>query len=234
MTPPDQAGQTPNYPDKTEKQQIIVSDPRVEDPDNSPFELSASDDAGALELPPIPKTGGPGEQSRDPLWYQRAVFYEVLIRGFADSNGGRHGRYPWPHLKARLFAVARHRLPLAPADLPIAAARRWLRHQRFPEGSAGIRRSRRLRRASRGSSPAWHADHRRPGDEPHLRPAPLVFRRHAVIPMAPSVTSTCGRTPTTATPMLGSSSSTPRSPTGRGTRCVASTTGTGSSPISPT
>src|SRR3712207_7429929 len=22
----------------------------------------------------------------DPLWYKRAVFYEVLVRGFADSN----------------------------------------------------------------------------------------------------------------------------------------------------
>ena len=26
------------------------------------------------------------EESRDPLWFKRAVFYEVLVRGFADSN----------------------------------------------------------------------------------------------------------------------------------------------------
>ena len=31
------------------------------------------------------------EQSRDPHWYKRAVFYEVLIRGFADSNGDGTG-----------------------------------------------------------------------------------------------------------------------------------------------
>jgi maltose alpha-D-glucosyltransferase/alpha-amylase len=31
------------------------------------------------------------EESRDPLWYKRAVFYEVLIRGFADSNGDGTG-----------------------------------------------------------------------------------------------------------------------------------------------
>ncbi len=31
------------------------------------------------------------EQSRDPLWFKRAVFYEVLIRGFADSNGDGTG-----------------------------------------------------------------------------------------------------------------------------------------------
>ena len=31
------------------------------------------------------------EESRDPLWYKRAVFYEVLIRGFSDSNGDGTG-----------------------------------------------------------------------------------------------------------------------------------------------
>ena len=38
----------------------------------------------------------------------------------------------------------------------------------------------------------------------------------------------------TSTPTRGSSSSTPRRPTGRSTRCAASTTGTGSSPTSRT
>jgi maltose alpha-D-glucosyltransferase/alpha-amylase len=31
------------------------------------------------------------EEPRDPTWYKRAVFYEVLIRGFADSNGDGTG-----------------------------------------------------------------------------------------------------------------------------------------------
>jgi maltose alpha-D-glucosyltransferase/alpha-amylase len=31
------------------------------------------------------------EQPRDPTWYKRAVFYEVLIRGFHDSNGDGTG-----------------------------------------------------------------------------------------------------------------------------------------------
>jgi len=31
------------------------------------------------------------EQPRDPLWYKRAVFYEVLIRGFRDVNGDGTG-----------------------------------------------------------------------------------------------------------------------------------------------
>jgi maltose alpha-D-glucosyltransferase/alpha-amylase len=31
------------------------------------------------------------EESRDPLWFKRAVFYEVLVRGFADANGDGTG-----------------------------------------------------------------------------------------------------------------------------------------------
>ncbi len=31
------------------------------------------------------------DQPRDPQWYQRAVFYEVLIRGFQDANGDGTG-----------------------------------------------------------------------------------------------------------------------------------------------
>ncbi|MFI6788304.1 maltose alpha-D-glucosyltransferase [Nonomuraea sp. NPDC050383] len=31
------------------------------------------------------------EKPRDPYWYKRAVFYEVLIRGFSDSNGDGTG-----------------------------------------------------------------------------------------------------------------------------------------------
>jgi maltose alpha-D-glucosyltransferase/alpha-amylase len=31
------------------------------------------------------------EQSRDPQWYRRAVFYEVLVRGFQDANGDGTG-----------------------------------------------------------------------------------------------------------------------------------------------
>ena len=43
------------------------------------------------EVPPLPTTGSAGEESTDPLWYKRAVFYEVLIRGFSDSNGDGTG-----------------------------------------------------------------------------------------------------------------------------------------------
>ncbi|GGO21805.1 trehalose synthase [Microbispora bryophytorum] len=39
---------------------------------------------------PIPNTFTE-EEPRDKYWYKRAVFYEVLIRGFADSNGDGTG-----------------------------------------------------------------------------------------------------------------------------------------------
>ncbi|MFC4061339.1 maltose alpha-D-glucosyltransferase [Planomonospora corallina] len=39
---------------------------------------------------PIPNTFDK-EEPRDPYWFKRAVFYEVLIRGFADSNGDGTG-----------------------------------------------------------------------------------------------------------------------------------------------
>jgi maltose alpha-D-glucosyltransferase/alpha-amylase len=34
------------------------------------------------------------EKPRDPQWYKRAVFYEVLVRGFDDSNGDGTGDLP--------------------------------------------------------------------------------------------------------------------------------------------
>ncbi|MFP5368039.1 MAG: trehalose synthase, partial [Actinomycetes bacterium] len=34
----------------------------------------------------------PGLQ-HDPLWYRKAVFYEVLVRAFADANGDGSGDF---------------------------------------------------------------------------------------------------------------------------------------------
>jgi maltose alpha-D-glucosyltransferase/alpha-amylase len=30
----------------------------------------------------------------DPLWYKNAVFYQVYVRAFCDSNGDGHGDFP--------------------------------------------------------------------------------------------------------------------------------------------
>jgi trehalose synthase (EC:5.4.99.16) len=40
-----------------------------------------------LPVPASPDRGaGLPARGSDPLWFKRAVFYEVLVRGFADSN----------------------------------------------------------------------------------------------------------------------------------------------------
>jgi maltose alpha-D-glucosyltransferase/alpha-amylase len=39
----------------------------------------------------IPVMSEPSDAPGDPHWYKRAVFYEVLVRGFADSNGDGTG-----------------------------------------------------------------------------------------------------------------------------------------------
>ena len=39
----------------------------------------------------IPPGQGRRQLDDDPSWYQTAVFYEVLVRGFADSNGDGTG-----------------------------------------------------------------------------------------------------------------------------------------------
>src|SRR5215212_1047122 len=58
---------------------------------HAPDQFSQSARHQELDLPPLPETGSAGEESRDPLWYKRAVFYEVLVRGFKDSNGDGTG-----------------------------------------------------------------------------------------------------------------------------------------------
>jgi maltose alpha-D-glucosyltransferase/alpha-amylase len=58
---------------------------------HAPDQFSQSARSEELDLPPLPETGSAGEESRDPLWYKRAVFYEVLVRGFKDSNGDGTG-----------------------------------------------------------------------------------------------------------------------------------------------
>ena len=95
----------------------------------------------------------------DHRWYQRAVFYEVLVRGFNDSNDDGTGDLRGLIDRARLPRVAGRRLPLAAAVLPVAAARRRLRRLRLPHRAARVRHGRRRRRADRTGPPAWHPGH---------------------------------------------------------------------------
>ena len=46
---------------------------------------------GSVSLPPIPVNSGEGPFDPSVRWFQHAVFYEVLIRGFYDSNNDGTG-----------------------------------------------------------------------------------------------------------------------------------------------
>ena len=138
----------------------------------------------------------------------------------------------WP-AKLDYLAWLGRGLPLAAAVLRLAAARRRLRHLRLPRGAARVRRRRGLRLPARRGAPPRHPGDHRPGAQPHLGRAPVV----PGVPHRP-------RRPVrrllrvarhdSATPTRGSSSSTPSRRTGPTTRCAGSSTGTGSSPTSPT
>ena len=172
--------------------------------------------------------------ARDPDWFKRAVFYEVLVRAFADSDGDGTGDLRGSDAAARLPRLARRRLPVAAAVLRLTAARRRLRRRALHRGAAGVRDARRLRRVRRRDARARHARDHRLRHEPHERPAPVVPGQPVATPTVRTATSTSGPTPTTPTRTRGSSSSTPRRRTGRSTPSASSTTGTGSSATSRT
>ena len=76
--------------------------------------------------------------------------------------------------KLDYLQLARRRLPVAAAVLPVAAARRRLRHRRLRRRAAGVRHRRGLPPAAGRGARARHAGDRRLRHEPHLRPAPVV------------------------------------------------------------
>ena len=83
-------------------------------------------------------------------------------------------RLPRPDREARLPAVARRRLHLAAAVLPVAAARRRLRHRRLLPDPPRLRDRRRRARLHRRGARARHPRDRRPRHEPHVLRPPVV------------------------------------------------------------
>ncbi len=85
----------------------------------------------------MPTSSRHAEQAPDdPEWFKRAVFYEVLVRAFADSNGDGTGDLRG--LAGRLDYLQWLGVDClwAAAVLRLTAARRRLRHQRLPRGAA--------------------------------------------------------------------------------------------------
>ena len=170
----------------------------------------------------------------DDRWYQRAVFYEVLVRGFYDPTADGTGDLKGPHREARLPAsgsasTASGCCPSTSRRCATAATTSATSSPCCPSTATST-----TPRADRGGAPPRHPGHRRHGDEPHQRPAPVVPGVPPGRAPTPRPTGTSGATTTSAGPRRGSSSSTPSRRTGRGTRSASSTTGTASSTISPT
>ncbi len=111
-----------------------------------------------------------------------------LLRGAASRvlrlQQRRHRRHPGPPREARLPAVAGCRRDLAAALLPLAHARRRLRHQRLLQRRPRLRDPRGPGPAPRRRAPPGHPLRRRPGHEPHQRRPPVV-RRVALEPGQP-------------------------------------------------
>ena len=96
----------------------------------------------------------------------------------------RHRRPDRPAGQARLPRMAGRRLPVAAAVLPVAHARRRLRHQRLLHRPPRARVPRRPGGLPRRRPPTGHPGDRRPRHEPHERSASVV-RRVAVVARQP-------------------------------------------------
>ena len=125
-------------------------------------------------------------------------------------------RLPRADREARLPPVARRRLHLAAAVLPVARSATAATTSPTSTDPPGLRHDRGLPRLRRAGAPARHPRHRRPRHEPHVVRPPLVPGVAQRARRAEGATGTSGRTPTSATRTRGSSSSTPRPRTGRG------------------
>ena len=84
-----------------------------------------------------------------PPWWKSAVVYQIYPRSFADGNGDGIGDLAGIIAQLDHLADARRRRRLAVADLPLAAGRQRLRHQRLPGHRPGVRHAGGVRRAAR-------------------------------------------------------------------------------------
>ena len=139
------------------------------------------------------------------------MFYEVLVRAFADSKGSGAGDFTglvqrldylqWLGIDC-LWLPPFYASPLRDGGYDISDYTAVLpEFGTLPEFTELV---------SPGARPR-HPDRDGPRHEPHLRPAPVVPGLAGPTPRARTATSTCGPTTTRSTPTRGSSSSTPRS-----------------------
>ena len=169
----------------------------------------------------------------DPDWFKRAVFYEVLVRSFKDSDGDGAGdlrgltdKLDYLHWLGVdcLWLPPFYPSPLRDGGYDVSDYKGVL-----PEFGTLEDFSRFVRLAHDRSMRVIidfvmnHTSDQHPW-----------FQASRETPMGRTATSTSGRTTTPAIPTPGSSSSIPSHRTGRSTRYAGNTSGTASSAISPT
>ena len=175
-------------------------------------------------------TGGPGTP-----WWRTAVFYQVYVRSFADSDGDGVGDLAGIRERlGYLQLLGVDALWLTPF-YPSPGRRPRLRRGRPARRRPALRRPRRLRRARRRRARARAQGDHRPGAEPRLGPARQLRRRRSrTRPARPGGGTSSGTAPARTVPSrrtTGSPSSAARP--GPGSR-TASGTCTSSPPSSPT
>ncbi len=187
--------------------------------------------AAGARLPGIRPTALPAKGGAD--WYRRGVFYEVLTRGFFDSNDDGIGDLAGLRAKLDYLEWLGVDCLVAVALLPLAHARRRLRHQRLLHRPRRSRAPRRPGGVPRRRPPARHQGDRRSRHEPHQRPTPVV-RRVAVVAGQPQgrLVRLERRRPALARGPGGLRGRGDVA-TGPGTRPGSSTTGTASTRTSP-
>ena len=137
----------------------------------------------------------------DSLWYKDAIIYELHVRGVLRQQRRRDRRLP--RADPRSSTTSRTWASPASGSCPSIPRRCGTTATTSPTTTAStrLRHAGRFRQLhQRGRTPRHPGDHRA-GDQPHVRPAPLVpagpARRR---PARRSGTSTSGATPTSSTP----------------------------------
>ena len=156
----------------------------------------------------------------EPLWFKRAVFYEIHIRGFFDANGDGSGDFrgltekldylQWLGIDC-IWLLPFYESPLRDGGYDISDFTKV--HPDYGtvddvQELIDAAHARRIRVIADLVMNHTSSDH-------------PWFQESRSDPTPPSATGTCGRTPTTATRTRGSSSPTPRPPTGPTTRWPA-------------